>query len=278
MNADQFTDFSLMLVERSGRTDWPDGSSEYWIDFHQSLRSLQASFAEADEASRRACNQRGHNGVGMFVSDFRPFILAEIPKVRAERQAASRATSGSREDAEAASRNCADCSGRGLAVRSIHPEIAGLLRSRSGEFVPVGASAGFFCGCPLGQWLAARNVPPEATRPPATVADYPALRLGPVHWTDELDNQYRYRPAHWDAGSGMPFDAGLVMDLGDLRALFADASKASGTRKVLAMPERDLSHLTTIRRSDLSGAIEDPIIERERPRPVAVTRDDDDWF
>jgi hypothetical protein len=82
VNLEQFRDFARRLVDRSGLNDWPGATSEYWRDFYRELKEIAATPDEADLASRRACNQPE-----MFVSKFRPFILAEIPRIRSRKPA-----------------------------------------------------------------------------------------------------------------------------------------------------------------------------------------------
>jgi hypothetical protein len=217
---DWFGDFMAAVIERTCRgDDLPEPGSEFWSDFERSLVRIGAIWPHADEALSIVCDSK------VFPSDIRPAIVAEIRRLQGLALASGGAGTSvhTREEAEAASRGCQDCSGAGYAHRFVHEDILGLIRTARGNDVPVGYEFAVPCSCALGQLAAHTLRKPGQTSPILTIDKYPALRREPVEWTDSpdgLDNRHRYRPAHWDAARGRPLEPEFpIRSVDDLRTL-----------------------------------------------------------
>lgn len=294
--SDWIREFAAALIERSGRVDFPPWGSGYWEDFQTSLARIGATWDQADEASSVVCDVPG-----LFLDNYRPMVIEAVRKIQARAVLADKGVMpGSLDEARVQSRDCPDCGGTGGAVRYVHREILGKVRSFDGNAVPVGGSACYPCSCPLGR-LVARGLRREGQdRDPLTVDQYPSLRMGPARWSDR-DNRYRYRPSHWDGESGMPHGAGEVatpeQELSSLKRLVASlaASGASKGRIVPGHPgsprQGDASGLPgpSGDRTDLATAAGDPVVARElapaaptrpmRPEDIRVPEDDlSAWF
>lgn len=201
MVRDWFPDFASALVERSGRSDFPDPGSEYWADWQREFAREGVHWPEADAASSRVCNLPN-----LFINDYRPMVMAEIKKVQRESASPSGLT-GSLDEAKFASKDCPDCGGSGHAIRYVHADILGRMKTAQGNDVPVGASFALPCSCPLGHHVS-RGYAVDGKRPARRVDEHPSLRRIASRWgseaSDGLDNQYRHRPDEWDGLHGCP--------------------------------------------------------------------------
>lgn len=266
MVRDWFLDFARSLVERSGRTDFPEAGSGYWDDFEAEFVRLGVHWTEADSACSRVCNLPG-----LFIPDYRPMIVAEVKKVQREMSAGPNLDIAL-EDARLASRDCPDCLGNGSAVRYVHPEIFGKLKTAAGNPVPVGGSVSIPCSCPLGRHVA-RGLAPEGRPPGPTVDKYPTLRRWAAPWgspsEDGLDNQFRYRPSDWDEVRGCPIPT-EVYDLATLKALTM-AGKLPG---IAATRRSQLAAIDRASRPEVSPQA------KPEPRPISIPEDRavDGWY
>lgn len=271
-----FEEFAMTLKARSGRSDWPDmateGGLKFWDDFETSLRRMGATWEQADEASSAACDMPE-----MWPDKFRPFVVGYIQKLQARQLAEGKGIeAGSLDEAKALSRDCPDCEGTGGAIRYVHEEILGKVRTFGGNVAPVGTGVTYPCSCPLGKWVARGLRQEGQTSPVLTVDQYPSLRMRAVIWSDRLDNPYRHHPDRWDADAGMPHDAGEVIDsAAELRILCRSLSRSEESQgQFVPRPPRtpqEWEARAVPARADIADAIPDPIIERERPQP-AVSR------
>lgn len=222
MVCDWFGDFMAALVQRTGRTDFPQIGTEYWDDFEKGLVRIGATWPHADAAISMLCECRK-----VYLDNVRPLIVASIRKLQAEEQAgmSSGAAPGSVEAARLASRDCPDCLGSGGAPRFVHAEIHGKVKTFGGRVAPVGARVIYPCSCPMGRVMALGLRQPGQQGIPLTVDAYPSLRRLPVEWArcpDGLDSQYRYSPDEWNDIDGRPMPPEVEIEtVADLRNLIA---------------------------------------------------------
>lgn len=270
---DWFDEFAMTLIARSNRPNWPSFDSEvgqaFWDDFERSLIRIGATFALADEASSIVCDMPD-----LFPADIRPKVIDEVKKLRAKADMEAKGSdpNSSVEAARTASRDCPDCLGNGSAVRYVHAEILGKLRTAAGNPVPVGGSVSIPCSCPLGLHVA-RGLAPECRPAPPTIDKYPSLRRWAAPWgspsPDGMDNQFRYRPSEWDADRGCPV-------LGDVRDL-ATLKSAIASRKASGVPDARRSQLASM---DRASRPEVTPQAKPEPRSISIPEDHalDGWF
>lgn len=224
---DWFPSFCDALIDRSLRADWPAGGSGYWDDFRRELLLIGSRWEEADVAISRVCNQPK-----VFIADFRPLILAEIKKIQREPSAPS-GVGLDPKAAEAASRDCVECRGTGMAIRFVHECILGRLKTANGSDVPVGASVAIPCDCAFGRHLARSGL--EGGKVRSTIGEFPTLRRSPFPWAncpDGLDSRFRYRPRDWNDEAGRPwaYETDAIKAIPDLRALTSGMKPPKGPR------------------------------------------------
>lgn len=277
MVLDWFADFARMLVERSGRVDFPEPGSEFWQDFYRSLTRIGATEAQADEASSIVCDLPN-----LFPNQYRPMVVEAVQKLQARDLSASKGVEpGSLDEARIASRECPDCQGSGFAPRYVHPEIHGKVKTFGGGIAPVGMRVLYPCSCPLGHRTAASLIQPGQQRTPLTVDQYPSLRRHPAPWgsfhDDGLDNQFRYRPDQWDAENGRPLQSeGETADLATLKAITTLKRAPSGVSAASREDRREnlLSSLPQPHTEPPGPSIDVPA----QPELLTIPEDDLGWF
>jgi hypothetical protein len=220
MVRDWFGDFMAALIQRTGRTDFPEIGTEYWTDFERNLVEIGALWPHADRAISLLCECPK-----VYLDNVRPLIVASIKKLYAQDQAGGPAAPGSAEAARLASRDCPDCLGSGGAPRFVHAEIHGKVKTFGGRVAPIGARVIYPCSCPMGRVMALGLRQPGQQGIPLCVDQYPSLRRLPVEWArclDGLDCQYRYNPDEWNTLDGRPLPLEFEIEtVEDLRRLIA---------------------------------------------------------
>lgn len=102
------------------------------------------------------------------------------------------------EDAKEATYPWCECGRSGIVTRFRHASV------RDGRGTDAaGTEYLCHCVCPLGQWMR-QQLDDKDRRCFANLAVFPALQLGPVPWSRDPDNQFRYHPDDWDAIHGEP--------------------------------------------------------------------------
>lgn len=265
---DWFGLFIMAHMARFPREDWPAEMSQDASEFFGAWRhQFVIKGLTEDVATRASLDLAGDPP--RWKADHLPAILKAAAEVRRQLEPQSSAESPL-EDARMASRDCPDCLGNGSAVRYVHPEILGKLKTAAGNPVPIGGSVSIPCSCPLGRHVA-RGLAPEGRQPVPTVDRFPSLRRWEAPWgspsSDGLDNQFRYRPSEWDRNRGCPIPT-EVYDLATLKAIALDG-KASRS------PDKRRSQLASIDR-----AARPEVAPEAKPAPKSITIPEDDigWF
>lgn len=238
---DWFGLFIATHMMRFPREDWPEEMSEEASNFFGAWRhQFIIKGLTEDVATKASLDLAGDPP--RWLADHLPAILKAGAEVRRQAEPQTSAESPL-EDARMASRDCPDCLGNGSAVRYVHPEILGKLKTSAGNPVPIGGSVSIPCSCPLGRHVA-RGLAPEGRQPVPTVDRYPSLRRWEAPWgspsSDGLDNQFRYRPSEWDAALECP-RLTPIHDLATLKAITTsvkDHSVALERRSQLAAMDR----------------------------------------
>lgn len=159
-----FVRFQADLVARLPRPDWPDPDSIFWEDFHRSLVRHGVVEAVAADAARALME-----APPPFLTDVLPAFLAAVKLVWASADVPAGGTDD-REEAQRASRDCADCGGSGLATRWRHATLGRL----DAQGRPRSASVTFYCRCVMGRWIKRRHEFAKIA-PLADLGDFPRL-------------------------------------------------------------------------------------------------------
>jgi hypothetical protein len=209
-------------METVPRPDWPEAGG-FWDEMEFAVAAAgpeaKLTLANAQEAARRLVVQ------GFPYPDkLTKGLLEALHELWKAQDAATRGgPAGSREEALAASRGCQDCGGKeGVVVRYRHASIGQAHEGRTVE-----PTVRLLCLCPLGRWMEAtlrsggvtKDAEAQAEAKAARkrmhdLADHPNLQLGPVPWSEALDNRYRYPPELWDGFNDcpMPVEAETLSD------------------------------------------------------------------
>lgn len=293
-------EFMRRHTARCHRHDWPtdedpDRPSENTRDFYDAWRHAFVTHGVEDRFADLASLEMAASPPA-FLSEHLPMVLKLAAEYRRRHESGLgvNAEAASVEAATSLSRDCPDCGGTGGALRYVHQDILGKVKTFGGHPAPLGYSVAYPCSCPLGKFVARGLRQPGQAADPLTIDQYPSLRLRPVRWSDRPDCKYRYRPSEWDDDAEMPAHAGEVVTreeaLGNLKALYATESPRRGRGGPGHAPHLGRSQgdpsAATESGSGWLPPVEDPVIGRERatatppePPPIHVPEDaPDPWF
>ena len=138
---DWITEFMLAHKERFRPFDWPEPDTEGWDDYERdwvvAFLKKDVREEEATEASRRLVT-----APPQFKPEHIPLVLGAVETMRREK--AGDGAGDDREIAKTQSRECAHCSGNGIAV---------VWNPYPGQNPKVPDHASALCVCPYGRWL-----------------------------------------------------------------------------------------------------------------------------
>lgn len=213
--ADWFLGFVDRHFDRHPRPDWPrnrpradGGNPEFYSGWLGNFIRHGITEDAADEASMRLMADPPD-----YAERHIPALIKLCRTIYHERAESGEGhATDSREAALLASRDCADCVGGGLTVRW-RRRSPGDLDARGNT---PAASIVLYCVCPLGRWIerAHRKDAPDVRKRLLDLADHGFLQLGPVPWSADLDNEYRYPAECWDDYHARP----LLRDWPAIRA------------------------------------------------------------
>jgi hypothetical protein len=273
---DWIGEFYVKHTDRCPREDWPQADTEAESSFIDAWRhAFVTRGVEHPLADAASLDMAGEPP--RFLDQHLPTLVKLAMDLRRLRDAGLglEVQAGTVESASVASRDCPDCGGSGGAVRYVHEDILGRIRTLGGNLAPLGSAVAYPCSCPLGR-LVARGLRQggQAAEPP-TIDQYPRLRLRPVRWSDSPDCQYRHHPRHWDEEAGMPVASGVFADreevIASLKAILGLARAGRGIHQPRP-PEPQGGAPGTREGHRFAGAIPDPVIRAEEEPAAAPSR------
>jgi hypothetical protein len=165
MNDALFLRWADRLMERVQRHDWPDVTGEWWAGVRELVAELRPTEAELGRllSLLQLKPPRGLDGLV-------PRVVEELEALRA---AAPAGDPTGRQHAAAASRDCPECSGCGMASRDHE-------KPGYGRY-----AASYYCHrCEMGRWLKAAHLADPKGPRMADLADHPELHGDP---SDSID-------------------------------------------------------------------------------------------
>lgn len=201
-----FSDFFTIHQGRFHLYPWPESDSS---DYERLIDDWESAFDDvgmtevvAFLASKRLAREK------VRWDEHLPRLLAIAAEIERATPRTPEAGPSTREEAEAMSRHCPDCSGSGITFRYRHRP--GPTDAR--EHAP-GFRQSCYCLCHAGRWIYSRH---KATAPDmiARYIDLADPKLSKLKLRTigdgTLDNPHRYPPGSWDAEADIPKVAALA--------------------------------------------------------------------
>lgn len=211
--------FFATHIKRSGRTDFPlmgsEDGREFWEAWFNYIRRDNVNEDTARKASLRVCEQ------DLFPERHLAAFQKAVKEVRKENRSSGKPTGAdTREEAEEKTSVHCECGRTGLVTRYSHK--------------PEGQTRICYCLCPMGRWVMHHHSS-EQRSAYLDLAVNPVLQLGPVPWSDQWDNRFRYPRSLWDSQAKRPAQIDTNAWRQDLKAV---TQRVPGPRRSFAPPQQ----------------------------------------